>query len=429
VTISAKPFAIVLLGLICGLVFFGQDLRVGVRIRVFDLGMVLIAVIFAWHVVSQGVARQTAAFVLIFGAYVVYVAANALLQSGTGVAITELLQLLLYGAFFLALAQYLDDVRALKVFLTVLLVTLWALALHNAGVHIADGSWAGWKSLGDQKLTHSMIVVVMSTMTVSKLRARGWLWIVLLVLAVVLLFLSGERKGWVATGLAVLAALVISDRGGIGSRAVQRTLWVVICTCAALALAAVLAPFVPYLEKQLFSSVDFATLLFSDEAGFGASQTTESNRNRLALIDIALQQFRENPVFGVGPDAFQSHARSSAFLAIDASQIASSPHNELLRIGAELGAVGLGLYLLAQTVLLGRAIGLISAMAHVDEGARLRIRLGFALLLYGFVINLFLAGGGLNTFFVMLPAGLLYSVRMPERARAPSLYDELKPYA
>jgi hypothetical protein len=33
-----QSFAIVLLGLICGLIFWGQDMRLGVRIRAFDMG-------------------------------------------------------------------------------------------------------------------------------------------------------------------------------------------------------------------------------------------------------------------------------------------------------------------------------------------------------------------------------------------------------
>jgi hypothetical protein len=58
---------------------------------------------------------------------------------------------------------------------------------------------------------------------------------------------------------------------------------------------------------------------------------------------------------------------------------------------------------------------LIAAMPRFDTAERLRIRLGFALFLYGFIVNLFLAGGGLNTFFVMFPAALMFSVRLPRR--------------
>jgi O-antigen ligase len=414
VTVSAKHLAIVLLGLICGLIFFGQDLRIGLRIRIFDVGLIAVGAVFAWHALTLGVARQTAPFMIAFSTFVLYMTCNALLQGTTGTAVKELTQMALFGVFFVALAQFLDDRRSLTAFLAVMLVTLWALALQNAALHVSMGSFAGWKTLGDQKLTHSVIVLTMAVVTISPLRPKGWWWIAVLIAAVVMLFLSGERKGWVATALAVFVALVISDQGGIGRRAVRRTLGVALSSAGLVAIAAVFAPFVPYLEKQLFSSMDFVTLLLSDDAGLGAGTTTESNRNRLAMIEIAIQQMRENPVFGIGPEAFRSDALARGFLPIPAGDIATGPHNEILRIGAELGVVGLTLYLLALGVVLFRTLVLIEAMPRLDAAERLRLRLGFAFFVYGFIVNLFLAGGGLNTFFVMLPAALVFSVRLPD---------------
>ena len=417
-TVSAKDFAIALLGLICGLIFFGQDLRIGLRIRIFDIGLIAVGAVFAWHALTRGVARQTAPFVIAFSAFVLYMTCNALLQGTIGTAAKELAQMTLFGVFFLALAQFLDDRSSLATFLAVMLVTLWALALHNAAHHVSAGSFAGWKTLGDQKLTHSVIVLIMAVVTISPLRPRRWWWIALLVAAIVMLFLSGERKGWVAAALAVFMALVISDQGGIGRRAVRRTLGVALSAAGLIAIASILAPFVPYLEKQLFSSMDFVTLLLSDDAGLGAGTTTESNRNRLAMIEIAIQQIRENPIFGIGPEAFRSDAMARGFLPIPAGDIATGPHNEILRIGAELGFAGLTLYLFAHGVVLLRTLVLIEAMPRLDAAERLRVRLGFAFLVYGFIVNLFLAGGGLNTFFVMLPAAIVFSVRLPDPSPA-----------
>jgi O-antigen ligase len=188
--------------------------------------------------------------------------------------------------------------------------------------HVSQGAFAGWKTLGDQKLTHSVIVLIMAVVTLSHVRPRGWWWIALLVAAIVMLFLSGERKGWVAAGFAIVMALMISDEGGIGQRAVRRTAGVALAAACLVAIAGVLAPFVPYLERQLFSSVDFVALLLSDDASSHTGTTTESNRNRLAMIEIALAQLRQNPVFGIGPEAFRTDALTRAFLPIPVAHIA-----------------------------------------------------------------------------------------------------------
>jgi hypothetical protein len=167
--------------------------------------LIAVAAVFLWHALTRGVLRHTAPFVLAFGAYALYLACNALLQTSAETALKELVQMVLFGTFFLALAQFLDDRRRACVFLAVMLVTLWALALHNAYAHVSQGAFAGWKTLGDQKLTHSMIVLIMAVVTLSPFRPRGWWWLALLVAAIVMLFLSGERKGWVAATLAIVA--------------------------------------------------------------------------------------------------------------------------------------------------------------------------------------------------------------------------------
>jgi hypothetical protein len=198
------------------------------------------------------------------------------------------------------------------VFLGVMLATLWALALHNAGFHIAAGAYAGWKDLGDQKLTHSVIVVIMSVVTLSALRPRGWWWIALLVLAVRDAVPVGRAEGLGGGGDRGRGGADDIGPGGIDARALGIGLGAAACV----AIATLLAPIVPYLEKQLFSSMDFVTLLLSDETGHPATATTESNRNRLAMIEIALQQLREHPVFGIGPEAFRSDALTRGFLPI-----------------------------------------------------------------------------------------------------------------
>lgn len=415
---NAKSFAVILLGLSCGLIFLGQDIRVAVRIRAFDLGMVLIAALFAWHAIRDGVRRDTAPYLIAFGAFALYVTCNALLQVSRGTAIKELAQLLFFLTFFMAMAQYVSTRRATVLFLGVFLGTLWLLALQNGFFHASRGMYAGWKELGDRKLAHSVIFVLMVIITVSPLRPKGWWWVALLVLAIVFLLLSGERKGWIAAFIGVMCALMISDDGGIGRRALVRTFSALVGIAAVIGVAAILAPYVPYLEKQLVSSVDFVALLFADEEVRRAADTTQSNEGRLATIEIGFQHIREHPIFGIGPEQFKKSSAALAFLPIAVDDLKGA-HNELLRITAELGFVGLAFYGLVNLTLLYRATQLVAIMGRLDDFERLRVRLGIALFFYGFAVNIFLAGGGLNTFFVMLPAGLLFSVHLTAPNPAP----------
>lgn len=407
----ANTIAVVLLGLSCGLIFLGADIRIGVRLRAFDLLLLVVLVIFAWHALTKGVRRETGLFVVAFGTFAIYVFCNALLQASMGTAVKEMVQMVLFLGFFLALTQYLDDLKSTQLFLGSFLGVVWVLALYNGFHHASQGVYAGWKDLGDQKLTHSILLVILVTLMVAPGSKRGWWAILALILAVVFLFLSGERKGWVAAVAAIFPVLLITEQGGIAYQSLRRFGLIALVGAGVIAVAALIAPYVPYLDKQLVSTVDFVQLMFSDGDQRSAADTTLSNRGRLFTIEFALQHIREHPMFGIGPERFKRVTASLAFLPIAKEEI-HGVHNELLRIGAELGFVGLFLYGLVNSVIAGRCIAAISAMKSMNDGERLRVRLGVSLFLYGFVVNVFLAGGGLNTFFVMLPAGLLYSVSL-----------------
>jgi hypothetical protein len=172
-TVSAKQFAIVLLGLICGLIFWGQDVRLGVRIRAFDMGLIAVAAESSGGTRWPGRLRHTAPFVLAFGAYAIYLACNALLQTSADTALKELVQMCSLGRSSWRWRSFSMTAGSMSVFLAVMLVTLWALALHNAYAHVSQGAFAGWKTLGDQKLTHSMIVLIMAVVTLSHVPAQG----------------------------------------------------------------------------------------------------------------------------------------------------------------------------------------------------------------------------------------------------------------
>lgn len=66
----------------------------------------------------------------------------------------------------------------------------------------------------------------------------------------------------------------------------------------------------------------------------------DSAQSRLDMWNICLQITAENPLFGIGPDHFTVHAKEFGLAQ------GKEAHTLWLQIGAELGAVGLGLLLL-----------------------------------------------------------------------------------
>ena len=406
----------IVLGLICGLIFIDSDFRVGpVRIRWFDIGLLCAAGLCLHRLLAKGLRADLGAMLMAFLFYVLYAVCNAAVQSSLGTAVKEAIQFGLFLVFFLVFVHYVNTEQRTRQFLFCFLGVLWVLALQNAFHHVSKGDLSGWKELGDQKITHSVIFIVMTVMTIASNKTKGqvWWW-GLLLLALIFLFLSGERKGWVGVMPALLLVVMLSDGGGLRWRAIRQISVTVLAGLAVVGLLLAISPYIPYLSKQVTSTVDFVILLFASD-GQSVEETTRSNYGRLFAIELGLRQFSEHPVFGIGLENYSKLVRG---LAID-EEFQRGAHNELVRIAAELGSVGLFSYAVLNIVIAARLIELALSIRQLEPDGRLRLRLGIALFVFGFLINIFLAGGGLNVYFYMLPAALAFSMPLPRKQTVP----------
>ena len=149
---------------------------------------------------------------------------------------------------------------------------------------------------------------------------------------------------------------------------------------------------------MLTQSQNYLQLLTAD--------TTFSNRARLFGIQQAVEMYQSNQAFGVG---IENYKRVIEKLNV-VDSFKKGAHNEVLRIAAELGTVGLVFYFGMYAMAAARVRKVLPSMPLYTSDQQLRLRLGVGLMAYGFAANLFLGGGGINLFLIFLPAALIHSV-------------------
>jgi O-antigen ligase len=407
--ISIRGSLALLMALTAGLVISGLEIRAGLRLRISDvfllLSMPLIIALFI-----RGTSTNRLIWIcLAYAFYASYTALNAYYLTSKGTAIKEGMQFLVFFMAFLGFVYGTEQDAHFRKFVRIWFVLLCGVALYSAGYHIIVlNTWSGWKELGDQKLAYGLLMVLVLGLRHDRfLSGKTFAVVALLVLA--MLFLSGERKGWIAALAGCMTILFMAPHGRMSRTSLNSLLYFLLFCLVLLVVLSVVAPFFPYLDRQLSSINGFVEGIF----GVQTEQVSSSNEDRLFILSFGLQLFQQHPFFGAGLDTFVRHmAQLPGALTINGA------HNEPLRIAAELGLVGLGLYL-GLYLLAGLRIMQIRALGRdIGEIQFVKFRLAAGLLVYGFVVNVFLAGGGVSFFLVVLPLGLLYSVPLRATARA-----------
>ena len=142
---------------------------------------------------------------------------------------------------------------------------------------------------------------------------------------------SDTRGGWVAAPVFLLIFLYFKA-GNISRKSLFATLFIVV--------AAIFSAYI--FNQRVHERVDLAA---NEIAGFHQGSRDTSIGIRLQLWQAAIAEFRQNPVFGVGPGNFWAPLKSMRE-AGEITQLAEDTghaqvHNELLSKLAELGVFGL----------------------------------------------------------------------------------------
>lgn len=409
--LRASLILVLLLSFASTLIFLPFDLQaMGLRVRVSDILILASIPVLIYSIMDFGVLRWVEPYIFSIMGFSIYTSINALVLTGPSVAAKEFIQFTLFLVLFLGLLYCLGVTLKNRIFLISFITIIAILASWNAVHHLTIREYSGWKSLGDLKLTHAILLLALiALLTSDRIKASGFsLYSLFICIAISLLMvvLAGERKSWLALVPALLFLTLQTDLGGFRRRALARCFIIGLLGFAIVASVILLGSLIPYLEKQTSSLIEAAQLVINPEQ---TAATTLSNQGRLFATRFAVEQFLSSPGFGIGAENYLKVIRT---FNID-PRFQHAPHNELLRIAAELGSVGLLFYGLLHITIIFRIIHLLKQIYLLDHWQAFQVRFGTALFMFGFVINLFLAGGGLNTFFHVFPAALIFSIQSP----------------
>ena len=410
---NVRKLNAVLLGSLIVSLFSGIRYETGVFIvRPFDVGMVGMVCLLA------GVVAVSKRFhlplndpiLLVFALFSSYVIVNGLLIGNTSRSINILIQNIEFGLLSVLIADLARYPKYRAVFMKVLLWGLGLLAVGTALWYLSQGHVTRYK-WRTTKQTFGLFAFLAFALFYWR---RGQTYILLLAVTIILMILSGERKGWVAF-VGALAAVLIG--GSLAERKSLRSAFGQILRRGVLAgvLMTVLAYFLvdqfEYVRRQVESFTGIMEAMTAlggfnyEVAGSG------SNRVRLFLLDFTLQSVPEHPFFGVGTGRFGEMLEQ---FALPGEKLAGS-HSWYQRTVVETGLVGLGLFVLLWGLMLKRGLSL---MRNATPGQRFAAIVGLGLTAYGATIALFTGGGGArNLIYLMMPAGLLVGMTDEQKRR------------
>lgn len=236
--------------------------------------------------------------------------------------------------------------------------------------------------------------------------------------------MSGEKKGWVAFFLSISIIYILNTyRPQIRNLAkIKKPKPKNVIFHGVAGVAVFLLLFigwqVPKLQKQFNSLTTAFSAVLSQNVDNYMKIEDASTRNRLYLLSISLQSFKENPFLGLGTEQFKGISEK---MAEGKSGIAGNgAHSIYQQVLVDNGLLGLGLLLALFITMARRAIWL---SRNVEFARSVPVTFAIGMVFYGIFVNAFLGGGVLNFFFYIVPAGAIVGLLQSEPyAKSRKLY-------
>jgi O-antigen ligase len=333
-----------------------------------------------------------------FYLFIIYILINGITKINFSTVIKEIIQLIEYVFLMQLIANATDESKKRKEFLNVLFWGTGCVAFFSMIYSVSQGIYVDYKYLDSPK--HAFAVfALLSVVRLLTSKKKTQFQLLTVLLAIIMLLLSGERKGWVGfiVGICVYTYLQMKatlSKKNIHAIATFIVIMIIIGIITELYLAG--QPQLHYLDRQLSSFSDISNV-FSDNSN--SQYESRSDEERIFMFNLGLQVFLKYPVSGIGIDQFKGYV-------VEASHGAFShdAHNFYLKILSEEGIIGIVLFFIPLFLIfieLWKKSK--NKIFHIAPDARIIL----ALFTLGSMVNFFLAGKALSWLYIILPCGML----------------------
>jgi O-Antigen ligase. len=315
----------------------------------------------------------------------------------------------------LAVAVATRNVELRELFIKWFLLLVSAIAVYAFVLHVGGGMLANLKRLDEPKYSFGFVCVFLVGAWISgRPRMPSWVRIGLIIPAIALLLISGERSAWLGM-IGVAAAFVRLGIFSLRSRNIARLILPMIgLLVLGSVTVVVLAHTNEFVSRQMQRFAEPITLVdWKNGEIFYQYAESPSNKARLFqvanLIDIA----KTMPLTGTGTELYRYYAYSRS--AGSGLSVISGMHGQYTLFFAENGVLAFALYCMIW-ILFFR--GWRKLWGVGNAGTRESLLFVYAVGIYSAIITWFIAGGSAGLFITFLPIGLLGGILLQTRPSA-----------
>lgn|GEM_PF-5777199 len=365
-----------------------------IRLRIIDGFLVVLVVLMILSVGRFKTNNNAAA--MSFYIFMIYILVNGVLKIGFSTTIKEFFQLIEYVFIMHLIAKATDESKKREEFMNVLFWGTGCVAIFSVIYNVSRGNYTDYKDLDAPK--HSFAVFALfavANLITSKKKTLFQL--ITVFFALIILLLSGERKGWVGfiAGGGVFTYLQL--KASLSKKNIQAivTFMVIVVIVGIITeLYFVSQPELRYLDRQLSSFSDVSNIFSDDNSQFAS----RSDEDRIFMFNLGLELFANNPISGVGIDQFRRYVEEATH------GWSHDAHNFYLKVLAEEGIIGIVLFFIPLFLIF---IDLWKKSKNKTPHIATAAHILMGLFLLGGLVNFFLAAKALSWFYIILPCGML----------------------
>ena len=380
-------------------------------LRPFDV-MIGVALIFTVAAAaSRGYARRFDKGLpyYLFAALYLYRGLSGLVMTGPVLAVKELIQ----GFEFLVLIHLVA--QAVKVkdnrmrFLKTLYTGFGVVAVGTALLHVWEGQYSGYKYLaelgytsgGAAKYAFGLFGLMAAVFWASD-QGGGYTFPVL-GLAILLAFLSEERKGWMALAAAAASLYYVASNLRVWN-ALKNLFRARSIAVAMLLITTVSIAYGYGYSRASLESIENTYSIVVDSEFEYASKRGQRDVSRYNGLVFTMDALSRRPMFGVGTES----SKEALDKIPNPGVRITTGHGEYQRYALENGLIGLLAYMIMWLLILVTSLRFSVNFSRKDYISSIFI-VGFVF--YSVTVNMFMGGGAHNLLFVSVSIGFLYAVK------------------